>query len=173
MKRTAEYARTAVRAIGAVEMAAAAFFLLAIFVLVLLQVFLRYFPIWGQSAWTGEFARYSMVWMTFAVIGVLITRNEHPLIESIDLLVKGRGRQIVIVAANVIVAAVAIAFAWDSAALVFTDVPIKTPVMHIPMQLAMAVPFAGFVLAALHALVRAFAVAVGVEKGDDETVVMA
>jgi TRAP-type C4-dicarboxylate transport system permease small subunit len=166
MKRTVRVARRTLKVVGAIEASVAAVFLLAIFVFVLLLVFLRYVPLM-QSAWAAELARYSLVWLTFACIGVLVSRNEHPQIESIDTILRGVGTRIVHVFANLAVVAVSIAFAVDVGGLVFDDIPTTTAVMRIPNQLAMLVPFIGFILAAVHALVRAFAVAVGVERGDE------
>ena len=166
MKRTVRIARRTLKVVGAIEASVASVFLLAIFVLVLLLVFLRYVPLM-QSAWAAELARYSLVWLTFAGVGVLVSRNEHPQIESIDTILRGAGKRIVIVFANVVLAAVAIAFAVDVSALLFDDIRTTTPVMRIPNQLVMLVPFVGFILAAVHALVRAFAVTVGIERGDE------
>lgn len=169
MKRIASLCIIAMRRIGIVEAALSAVFLAAILVLVVLQIFLRYVPVGANSVWVGELARYSLVWLTFVAIGTLITRNEHPVIETIDSIAKGMVRRVVIVFANVTIAVISASFAWDSAGLVFTDVATKTPVIGIPMQVAMFIPFAGFVLATVHALVRAFAVAVGVQRGDETT----
>ena len=166
MKRTVHFARRILRVVGTIEASFAAVFLAAILVLVLLLVFLRYVPIM-QSAWAAELARYSLVWLTFIAVGVLVSRNEHPQIESIDAILRGVGKRIVLVFANLVVVAVSIAFAVDVGALVFDDIPTTTAVMRIPNQLAMLPPFVGFILAAVHALVRAFAVAVGVERGDE------
>ena len=168
MKRTVRLARRILTVVGAIEASFAAVFLAVILVLVLALVVLRYVPVM-QSAWAAELARYSLVWLTFVAVGVLVSRNEHPQIESIDAIVKdGVGRRIVLVFANLAIAAVSIAFAVDVGALVFDDVPTTTAVMRIPIQLAMLPTFIGFILASAHALIRAFAVAVGVERGDEQ-----
>lgn len=167
LRGVARRALRVTRGIGTVEAALAGLFLGGILLLVLLQIFLRFVPLGVNSVWIGELARYSLVWMTFIVVGTLVSRHEHPVIESIDAIAKGMVRRVVIVFANVVVVAVSIAFAIDSSALVFTGVPTTTPVIGISMQVALAIPFIGFILAAAHAAIRAFAVAVGEIAGDE------
>ena len=57
--------------------------MLLIFFLVLIQALQRYLPIDGWS-WTGELARFSLVWLTFVVAGVLVSSDSHISIEMID-----------------------------------------------------------------------------------------
>ena len=54
--------------------------ILLIFGLVLLQAAQRYLPIDGWP-WTGELARFGLVWLTFVVAGVLVTRTPTSRIE--------------------------------------------------------------------------------------------
>ena len=71
------------RALTAIEIAIGAAALLLIFFLVLLQALQRYLPIDGWP-WTGELARFCLVWLTFVVAGVLVSSDSHIAIESID-----------------------------------------------------------------------------------------
>ena len=66
-------------------MALAGAALLMIFGLVLIQAAQRYLPIDGWS-WTGELARYSLVWLTFVAAGVLVTRDGHIALQIVDSL---------------------------------------------------------------------------------------
>lgn len=54
-----------------------------IFVLVLVQAGQRYLPIDGWT-WTGELARYGLVWVTFTAAGVLVTRDGHIALQLVD-----------------------------------------------------------------------------------------
>jgi hypothetical protein len=56
----------------AVELSIGVAALLLIFALVLLQAAQRYLPIDGWP-WTGELARFGLVWLTFVVAGVLVS----------------------------------------------------------------------------------------------------
>ena len=63
-----------VRGVTAVELGIGVAALLLIFFLVLVQAAQRYLPVDGWS-WTGELARFALVWLTFVVAGVLVTRT--------------------------------------------------------------------------------------------------
>lgn len=54
-----------------------------ILVLVLVQAGQRYLPFEGWP-WTGELARFCLVWLTFALAGVLVTADSHISIELVD-----------------------------------------------------------------------------------------
>ena len=76
------------RVVTAIELAIGAAAMLLIFFLVLVQALQRYLPVDGWS-WTGELARFSLVWLTFVVAGVLVTRDSHISIEMIDAVPTG------------------------------------------------------------------------------------
>ena len=57
--------------------------LVLIFGLVLVQAAQRYLPIDGWP-WSGELARFCLVWLTFVLAGVLVTNDSHISIEMID-----------------------------------------------------------------------------------------
>ena len=71
------------RTLTAIEIAIGAAALLLIFFLVLVQALQRYLPFDGWS-WTGELARFCLVWLTFVVAGVLVSSDSHISIEMID-----------------------------------------------------------------------------------------
>ena len=89
--------------------------MLLIFFLVLLQAAQRYLPIDGWP-WTGELARFSLVWLTFVVAGVLVSSDSHISIEMIDTVRSPLLRRVVRVISCLVVAAVGVALtaeAWE------------------------------------------------------------
>jgi TRAP-type C4-dicarboxylate transport system permease small subunit len=147
-------------------MALGAVFVLLIFVLVLLQAGQRYLPIDGW-AWTGELARFSLVWLTFVVAGVLVTRDAHVSIEMVDAIPSKTVVRIARVVSAVIVAAVGVgltAACWD---LVQTQGIITSPALRMPMSWFYAISLIGFVSTTVRAAVAAVRFAVlGVPERD-------
>lgn len=142
-----------------VEMALGAVFVLLIFVLVLLQAGQRYLPIDGW-AWTGELARFSLVWLTFVVAGVLVTRDAHVSIEMVDAVPNKMVVRVARVVSAVIVAAVGVgltAACWD---LVQTQGIITSPALRMPMSWFYAISLIGFVSTTIRAAVAAVRFAV-------------
>jgi TRAP-type C4-dicarboxylate transport system permease small subunit len=166
MKRVIERARALSRGIGVAELILGALLVVLIFVLVLLQIWTRYFPI-GHSVWIGEIARFALVWLTFATAGYLVSRGEHPTIETIDLVGGGRFRRPVQAFAHVILAVIAIWLALDAAALVTNPSGQVTPVTGIPLTVINILPMIGFALSAVHGFIRAAIFAFGVDRPED------
>jgi len=140
-------------------MALGALFVLLIFVLVLLQAAQRYLPIEGW-AWTGELARFSLVWLTFVVAGVLVTRDAHVSIEMVDAIPNPTIVRIARVVSSAIVAAVGVgltAACWD---LVQTQGIITSPALRMPMSWFYAISLIGFVSTTIRATVAAVRFAV-------------
>lgn len=75
--------RSLLRWLGLVEQAAGIGLLVVILVLVLLQIGQRLLP-GGGFAWTGEVARFAMVWATFAMSGYLLAHDGHIAIKVVD-----------------------------------------------------------------------------------------
>ena len=142
-----------------VEMALGAVFVLLIFGLVLLQAAQRYLPLDGW-AWTGELARFSLVWLTFVVAGVLVTRDAHVSIEMVDAIPNPTIVRIARVVSSAIVAAVGVgltAACWD---LVQTQGIIKSPALRMPMSWFYAISLIGFVSTTIRAAVASVRFAV-------------
>ncbi len=118
---------------GAVEMAIGAVTLVMILVFVFLQALQRYLPI-PQIAWTGELARFAMVWLTFSVMGLLVTMRGHIALEIVDAIKKPMLVRVVQTFALVVVAAVGLGIAVEAVALISTQGILKSPVMRLPMS---------------------------------------
>lgn len=147
------------RAITAFELALGVAALLLIFGLVLVQAGQRYLPIDGWQ-WTGELARFSLVWLTFVVAGVLVTMDNHIAIEMIDGFGNPAVRRVVRVVSCLIVAAIGIGLVGEAWELIQTQDVIKSPAMRMPMSWLYAISMVGFVSIVVRALVAAVRYAV-------------
>jgi len=148
-----------VRALTAIEIAIGAAALLLIFFLVLAQALQRYLPIDGWP-WTGELARFCLVWLTFVVAGVLVSSDSHIAIETIDAVPHPAVRRFVRVFSCLIVAVVGFGLTAEAWELTQQQGILKSPAMGMPMSWLYAISMIGFVSCTLRALVAALQYAV-------------
>lgn len=140
------------------ELTIGAVMLLTIFILVFMQAAQRHVP--GFSfAWTGELSRYALVWLTFSVAGVLITKREHITLEVVDILPRPRLVRAVQVFALVIVAITAAGLTIEAWALVQTQGILRSPVLGISMSLIYLPVLIGMVSTVIRSLISAADVA--------------
>jgi TRAP-type C4-dicarboxylate transport system permease small subunit len=162
------WVRRATRWITGVELGVGAVATLVILVLVLVQAGQRYLPFDGWS-WTGELARFCLVWLTFALAGVLVTSDSHIAIEMVDGIRNQLVVRVVRVVACLVVAftgALLLVEAWE---LTFDQPPIKSPAMGMPMSWLYAPLVLGFASTVVRGLLAALVFAVvGVPERDDE-----
>lgn len=151
--RTAPLFRV-IRWVTAIEVGIAAVCLATIFVLVLLQASQRYLPIDGWS-WTGELARFSLVWMTFVAAGVLVTRDGHIALQVVDSMASPLLVRTVHVVADLVLAAVALLFVRACWTLIQDAGSLKSPALRMPMAWHYVLPLVGFLSTAVRALVAA------------------
>jgi TRAP-type transport system small permease protein len=149
--------RHTVRVVTAIELGIGAAAMLLIFFLVFVQALQRYLPVEGWS-WTGELARFSLVWLTFVVSGVLVTRDGHISIEMIDAVL--RLRRVVRVLSCLIVAAIGVALTAAAWELVQEQGIIKSPALQMPLSWLYAISMIGFVSVVVRSLVAAATYAV-------------
>lgn len=148
-----------VRALTAIELGIGAAALLLIFFLVLVQALQRYLPIDGWS-WTGELARFALVWLTFVVAGVLVSKDSHISIEMIDSVRNPLVRRVVRVISCLVVAAVGVGLSAEAWSLTMDQGGLKSPAMRMPMSWLYAISLIGFVSTTLRATVAAVQYAV-------------
>jgi TRAP-type C4-dicarboxylate transport system permease small subunit len=147
------------RVLTAVELTIGIAALVLIFGLVLLQAAQRYLPIDGWP-WTGELARFCLVWLTFVVAGVLVTTDSHISIEMIDMVPGDLLRRVVRVISCLIVAAIGVGLCLEAWELTQTQGILKSPAMQMPMSWLYAVSMIGFVSVVVRALIAALQYAV-------------
>jgi TRAP-type C4-dicarboxylate transport system permease small subunit len=126
---------------------------------VLLQAAQRYLPIDGWP-WTGELARFCLVWLTFVVAGVLVTNDSHISIEMIDLVPGDLLRRVVRVVSCLVVAAIGVGLCREAWELMDTQAILKSPALRMPMSWLYAVSLIGFVSVVVRSLLAALRYAV-------------
>lgn len=149
--------RRLVAVLTRVEIGIAAALTAVIFLAVLVQAIQRYLPLPG-FAWTGELSQFSLVWLTFLAAGVLVTRDGHIALQVIDNLKSERAVRTLHIAAHIIVAIVAILFAWQCTSLISTSSILTSPSMGMSMSLHYVLPLVGFISTALRSIAAAIVV---------------
>lgn len=140
---------------SAFELGLGVLFLALMVVTVLWQVLGRYVPV---VAWTGagEIARYSLVGLTFSVLGWLVSKNAHITIEIIDTALHGRALTVVRALASLVLAVICFGLLWESFALIEGGWTRGTAVLRIPFGYLYLVLALGFISGTARALVNVF-----------------
>lgn len=136
-----------------VEISLAAIFLLTMFVGVLWQVLGRYVHA-ANWAGAGEIARYSLVGLTFIMVGYLIGKNGQITVAVIDNVVKGRGTVVVRFVAAVLLTAVCAVLLYEAWVLFSTGFARTTTVLQIPLGYMFLLPLIGFASGTVRAIVK-------------------
>lgn len=144
-------AHPVLRWIAVVEKLVAAGALLTIFLLVLTQAAQRYLPLSGW-AWTGELARYCLVWLTFSMVGYLMGRDDHITLQVVDTLGSRAVRRGVHVFAHLAVAVICVGFVAEGINLVSSDSGQVSPALRMPLVFLYVIPTVGFALTAVRAV---------------------
>jgi TRAP-type C4-dicarboxylate transport system permease small subunit len=125
--------------------------LLLILFLVLAQVAQRYTP--GTWPWTGELARYSMVWAAFLMAGYLVAYPPHHIaIHVVDFVAKGRVLAAIKMFVNVVILLTVIVVAYGGVSLVAQDIGQVTAAGQMPLKYVNAVPIVGMLLVGARAI---------------------
>lgn len=143
------------RAVELAEGAIGAILLLAILALVMVQITVRFSAL-GGWAWTGELARFSLVWLTFVLAGYLLGRDQHISFDIIDHVLSPRALRVVKIVAYVIVAAICAAYVYDGIGLIDAQSFIRSSAAEIPMSFVYLIPTVGFALTGVRALIGIF-----------------
>jgi TRAP-type transport system small permease protein len=146
-------ART-VRAATAVEIGIGTAAMLLILFLVLAQALQRYLPMPGWP-WTGELARFCLVWLTFVVAGVLVSNDSHIAIETVDAVRSPVVQRIVRVISCLVVAVVGAGLTAEAWSLTSEQGILRSPAMQMPMSWFYAISLVGFVSMTIRALIAA------------------
>lgn len=149
----------AVRVVTAIEIALGACLLLLMLFLVLVQAGQRYLPVDGWP-WTGELARFGLVWITFVTAGVLVSSDSHIALEMVDSVRSEPVRRVTRVIACLVVAAVGVGLTAEAWELTSTQGLIKSPALQMPMSWLYGLSMVGFVSTTVRAVVAAVRYAV-------------
>ncbi len=143
--------RPILKAVGIVEQAIGSSLIVVILILVLIQVAQRYIHTFGGWPWTGEIARLSLVWCTFAVTGYLMAEDRHITIKVVDLVLRGRALGAIKVMSHLFVVATCLGMGYATYQLIAADVGQTTPAAGIPVMWIYVIPLFGYLLTALRA----------------------
>ena len=143
-----------VRVITGIEMGLAAAVTLLMFALVLIQAAQRYLPVAGWT-WTGELARFCLVWLAFVLTGVLVTKDGHIALEMVDLIKNRSTLRAIRVFAALTVAVIGAGFAVEAFDLMVSQGPLKSPSLRLPLSWLYVLPFLGFVSTAIRGALAA------------------
>ncbi len=158
-RRMPAWLRRVARVLTAVELTIGVAALVLIFGLVLVQAVQRYLPIDGWP-WSGELARFCLVWLTFVLAGVLVTNDSHISIELIDMVPGTAVRRGVRVLSCLIVAVIGVGLCVEALELMRTQGVLKSPAMQMPMSWLYGVSLIGFVSVVIRSLIAAVQYAV-------------
>lgn len=138
------------------EITLAAIFLFTMFVGVLWQVVGRYVHVLNWAG-AGEIARYSLVGLTFIMVGYLIGKNGQVTVEVIDNIVKGRrGTVAVRFVAAILLSAICAIMLLEAWTLFSTGFSRTTTVLQIPLGYMFLFPLLGFFSGTVRAIVKIF-----------------
>lgn len=138
--------------LGRAEQAAGVVLLGVVLALVLIQVFQRYLP-GGGWAWTGEIARYAMVWTTFFMAGYLLAHDQHIAIKVVDYFLSVRALAGVKLFGHVLIAVTCTVAVYATYDFMQHDRGQVTAAAQIPLAVIYAVVAFGFASTALRAVV--------------------
>lgn len=142
--------------LGVAELVVGVLLITLILFLVLIQVAQRYLP-GGNWVWTGEIARFSLVWATLAMSGYLMAHDQHITLEMIDYVASPRVLSLIKRSAHVIVFLIAVAMTFESYQLISDRSGQVSPATRMPLTWVYILPFLGFIFTALRAAVATFA----------------
>jgi TRAP-type C4-dicarboxylate transport system permease small subunit len=140
---------------ASVELAIACAALVLIFVSVLWQVVSRFVPALNWPG-VGEVAGYSLIVLTFIMVGYLIGNNGHITIQVIDYLVRGRALVVVKVVSAACTALICALLVWEAYELIRAYPTRRTAALGIPIWIMYVFPLVGFASGTVRAVVRIF-----------------
>jgi TRAP-type C4-dicarboxylate transport system permease small subunit len=156
-QRTGPLRRIA-RYIGGIELVIGGIAVMMILVLVFYQALQRYLP-FESIAWTGELARFALLWATFAAMGILVTTHGHIALELVDSIRNPMTVRVIQVISLLVVAAAAFGLSLEAWALVGSQGIVKSPVLRVPMSWVYIPVLIGVVSTTIRALIAAVDIA--------------
>jgi TRAP-type C4-dicarboxylate transport system permease small subunit len=142
--------RRFVRILDLIEQAVGAVCLGLILVLVTIQVAQRLAG-GGSWVWTGEIAKYAMVWLTFILAAHLLRTNGHLGVDVIEQWLSPRSEQLMTRVTDTLIALACWGLVWAGWGLLNAPFLGASPATGVPLILGYGGPVAGLVLIALTA----------------------
>jgi TRAP-type C4-dicarboxylate transport system permease small subunit len=142
--------RSLFRWLGRAEQGISVVLLLVILVLVLLQIIQRFLP--SGFAWTGEIARFAMVWITFLMAGNLLARDAHIAIKVVDYFLPVRTLGVVKLLGHVLITVVCVVMMYGVVDFVANDRGQVTVAAQVPFAIIYSVVAFGFASTAVRGI---------------------
>lgn len=158
--------RRPLQVLEAVEAVVASTLLLLVLVLVVFQVVSRY-VFSSPFVWSEELARFSLLWLTFVVAGLVMARRLHVTVSVGDRLLGHRGRVVVEAFAAVVVLAVCVVLVLTAPQFLATAGRTSSPAAGIPMGWVYGSAVVGFLLMGVHSVALLLTAVRGEEQPDD------
>lgn len=137
--------------VDVVEQCLAALCVLTILVLVSIQVFQRVTAV-SSFVWTGEIAKYAMVWMTYLPMAHLLRHGHHLRLDVIEEWLSPRGEAIMARVTDALIGIVCLGLLWAGWALLNAPFLGSSPAVRIPLFYVYLGPVIGIGLTAVSAL---------------------
>lgn len=147
--------RSLLRWLGLVEQAASIVLLVVILVLVLMQIAQRFLP-GGGFAWTGEIARFAMVWTTFIMAGYLLAQDSHIAIKVVDYVLPVRALGLVKLLGHALIVTTCTVMLYGTYDFITHDRGQVTAAAQVPLSVIYAVVAFGFASTALRGILTIF-----------------
>lgn len=144
-----------------VEEAISAALIVIILGLVILQVVTR-FLLDSSYVWTGELARFGLIWLTFVGSAFVMARGRHVAVDVVSQSLGPRSRMALDVVSSIIVIAASLMLLPASFRFTAVMNRIGSPAADVPMSAVYAAGLIGFGLLALHCFIR---IVVAVRQG--------
>lgn len=147
--------RSLLRRLGLVEQAASIVLLVVILILVLMQIGQRFLP-GGGFAWTGEIARFAMVWATFIMSGYLLAHDGHIAIKVVDYVLPVRALGAVKLVGHALIVVTCTVMLYGTYDFMTHDRGQVTAAAQIPLAIIYTVVAFGFASTALRGVLTIF-----------------
>ena len=127
--------------------------LLAIFALIIFQVFTRYVLNMPLS-WSEELARLLVVWLTFIGAGFVASRNAHIAVDILAVYLPKRLATASQIFALLLVAAASAYMVWAAISLMVLTGPLRMTASSLPMPLLYGAVLVGYLMILGHTLLN-------------------
>ena len=125
--------------------------LIAVFALIIFQVFTRY-VLSAPLPWSEEIARLLVVWLTFVGAGFVSSRNAHIAVDILAVYLPKRLATASQIFALLLVAAAATYMVWAAISLMVLTGPLRMTASSLPMLLLYGAVLVGYLMILGHTL---------------------
>lgn len=137
------------KALHTIEKAIGAFLLLAVFVILIVQVFFRY-VLDHPISWADELASYMFIWMVFIGAAYAQQADAHVKMDIVLSALPRRFKDVTRIAMDLLILAFLVAVIPSGLKLAGLMKPIRTPALRVSWAVVLVSAPVGFILASVH-----------------------